>query len=544
MRTHRLLAVLACFNFPLIYAIPLGQPVTDCEGECSQFNRSPSNNAKFLSIRDDNGQCSPKDKTYSDEDMPDGIYEADSSPGSQYITIVNLTPYRCPQGRARQNLAEYSEDVGDTPVDTNGEAYYKIEGTDKKFSVKATTKIPDKHPRRAVIDLTGMGLGRREYKFPDKRLPVTLVITGSEEYGFTTSLKHGPGNWMRRMYSVIGDRDIQHIVLPGTHDSAMSTISGKITSIGTKENTQTQGINIYSQLKAGARWFDLRIGTVHPVPDDGSWEFWSMHVNDELAEIAVGNTGESLDQVILEINNFTNENPGEVIFFRVRYLVGLRQVPSLGPVYWGEKIWHDFINKLKKVNNRCPDMDTKVQFQKQKASYFMDRNGGNGCVVFLLDEKNLKEAPSKHSVKDGIYSATMVDFWDNWSEKEDIREMANDQIADWQGVDRKSNKDNRLLNGQWLVSADIVETTFEGIENLSVNGANPVLYWKGVNNMSPEKWPNILMVDYIGVVVPGETEWEQLSAELYTLVVGLNLYMISENCRDISKRRSPLLPKV
>ena len=47
------------------------------------------------------------------------------------------------------------------------------------------------------------------------------------------------------------------------------------------------------------------------------------------------------------------------------------------------------------------------------------------------------------------------------------------------------------------------------------------------------------MVDYIGQLLINDQE--ELGAELYTLAIGLNLYMLSENY-DISPRRSPLLP--
>jgi hypothetical protein len=67
------------------------------------------------------------------------------------------------------------------------------------------------------------------------------------------------------------------------------------------------------------------------------------------------------------------------------------------------------------------------------------------------------------------------------------------------------------------------------------------MYWKGVDNMHPKNWPNVLMVDYIGVLVPNEHDWNQLGADIVTLAIGLNLYMVSENC-DFSKGRSPLLP--
>jgi hypothetical protein len=41
--------------------------------------------------------------------------------------------------------------------------------------------------------------------------------------------------------------------------------------------------------------------------------------------------------------------------------------------------------------------------------------------------------------------------------------------------------------------------------------------------MTPEKYPNVLMVDYIGMVLMNEPGWDDLSAELYTLAIGMNL---------------------
>ncbi|KND91669.1 PI-PLC X-box domain-containing protein [Tolypocladium ophioglossoides CBS 100239] len=512
-------------------------------------------------------KCRREDRTYSTESPRAGSYMPwyllnpanIAATGKQYITIVNLTPHRfkldhthsyqmdefdfgdIPQGHARQNTAHYTERAGANPVDDNGEAYFNIEGTDKRFVIRATTHIPDHYWRRTVVDLSGMGMGQREYLDPGKESPVTLVITGSNDYGFITSIRHGPGNWMRGIYDVIKDRKIQHVIMPGTHDSGMSRISGKIASIGIPSNTQTQGINIYDQLRAGARWFDLRIATVHKVPNEGDYGFWVLHVNDEKAEVVIGNSGESLDDVVSEINRFTAENPGEVIFFRVRYLIGVREVPSLGPMYWGKDIVNQFFGKLKGVNNRCPNLDA-TPFNQQKASYFMDRNGGKGCVMLLLDGDLTNDVPHD-SVGDGIYETKRMDFSDTWSNLPDTEPLANSQVANWKSAGRSGQFINdRFLISQWLVSADAVTTTLVSIQNIAILPTNPALYWMGVNNMSPESWPNVLMVDYIGVVVNGQTGWDQLSAEMYTLGIGMNLYMVSENC-DISTQRSPLLPK-
>ncbi|KAL2820904.1 PLC-like phosphodiesterase [Aspergillus cavernicola] len=514
------------------------------------------------------GVCSPNDATYSAENMPAGTYTNwgalgldNLTSGRQYITIVNLTPHRfkldrthsyqmdifnwgdIPPGRSRQNIAHYTERSGANAVDDNGEAYYSIVGTDKKFVIRATTHIPDRYPRRTVIDLSGMGLGQREYLDPRPEVPVTLVITGSNHHGFMASLTHGRGNWMKQMYDVIKDRPLQHIVMPGTHDSGMSTISGEIVSIGSVANTQTQALNIYDQLRVGARWFDLRIISVHQ-SNLNDYAFWVAHVNDENADVPVGNTGESLADIINEVNRFTAENPGEIIFFNVRYLVGLRRVPLGGPIRWNNDIMNNFFNQLKQINNRCGNLDTSVQFQRQKASWFMDRNNGAGCVIFLLNGANLQDGVPRASIADGLYRAEQMPVHDNWSNKPTTQPVAENQITVWSANPRvQPFSHDEFLISQWLVSADAVSTTALTIQNIAIMPTNPALYWAGVNALSPTKWPNVLLVDYIGVVVTDQFAWNQLSAELYTLAIGMNLYMASENC-DVSSQRSPLLPAV
>lgn len=524
-----------------------------------------------LDIAVSDSGCNKQDRTYSNDVPRAGSYQPwglipfgkIGFPAKQYITIVNLTPHRfvldkgathsyqmdvfdwddIPQGRSRQNVATYTNKFGKNPVDDNGEAYYSIEGTNKKFMVRATTHIPDSYPRRTVFDLSGMGLGQREYSDPGKESPVTLVITGSDSYGFTASLRHGPGNWMKGIYDVIKDRQLQHVFMPGTHDAGMSRISGNLASLGTSPNTQTQGLTIYDQLRAGSRLFDLRVGTVHNATDTSNYGYWILHVNNEKADVAIGNTGEALDEVIREVNQFTAENPGEVILFRVRYLIGIRNIPSFGPIYWTADMMNEFFGKLKGVNNRCSNLDTNTKFNKQTAGYFMDQNGGNGCVLFMLNGENLKDDVPHDSVADGFYKTDMLEVWDNWSNLADTQKVANDQVTKWKTVGRSGNFDNdQFLIGQWIISADPITTTALTIEEMAIQPTNPALYWMGLNNMSPETFPTVALVDYIGVVVDGRHSWDQLSAEMQTLAIGMNLYMISENC-DISKQRSAVLPR-
>ncbi|KAK4121609.1 hypothetical protein N657DRAFT_682682 [Parathielavia appendiculata] len=48
--------------------------------------------------------------------------------------------------------------------------------------------------------------------------------------------------------------------------------------------------------------------------------------------------------------------------------------------------------------------------------------------------------------------------------------------------------------------------------NVAIQPTNPSLYWAGVNGMDPEHWPNVLMVDYIGVQQRDQWAWDRLSA--------------------------------
>lgn len=509
--------------------------------------------------------CRAQDHTYSTETLPDGSHQppekmnpiSGAITSRFFVTLVNLTPHRIkldnthtyqmdifefgdvPPGRARQNRVKYrgTWHTGDDA----GEAYYSLEGTDKRFAVRLRSHQPDRSPRSVVMDLSHMGLGQREYSFPGAETAVTLVITGSDAAGFHASLRHGPGNWMRSIYDVIRDRPLRHLIMPGTHDSGMSDITGQIISIGAETNTQNQGVNIYDQLRAGARWFDLRVGSVHDNDDAGQVEgFWTMHLSDEMAPLAVGNTGEPLDDVIAEVNRFTAESPGEIIFISMRYLVGRFKFPDRGPIVWGHGLVDAFFAKLRAINNRCLDLDTRGGLQNHKASYFMDRNDGKGCVILLLSGQLQGDVP-RESPADGIYDGSALSVRDHWSDMEHPRDMAPDQIAAWREYARGGSDDPGHLHiAQWLVTPHAVASTILSLQNYAIQPTNPSLYWAGVNGMDPEHWPNVLLVDYIGVQEFDQWGWDRLSAEMYTLALGLNLYLVSENCHVHKSGSSPL----
>ncbi|KAJ4291374.1 hypothetical protein N0V88_005967 [Collariella sp. IMI 366227] len=117
------------------------------------------------------------------------------------------------------------------------------------------------------------------------------------------------------------------------------------------------------------------------------------------------------------------------------------------------------------------------------------------------------------------------------------------QIAAWGGVKRPGSTedgkdvDDKLYIAQWLLTPYGWTSSSLGLNAIAVLPTNPALrQLHHARNV-----PNVLMVDYVGVVTVNDHNWADLSAELYTLAVGLNLFTLSDNY-EIDKNRPPLLP--
>lgn len=467
------------------------------------------------------------------------------------FNIINLTPHRFViVGHHEYQYSVFSSNVepwttapnhfsralfADNPVDDKAEVYYELEGTGLKFSVLLRTHTKDQPS--IIWDLTDMGLGSRE------TWPLggsNLVILGSKATGFRTSLRTTPwhSGWMQSIKSTIANRTLRQMIVPGTHDSAMSRISGMIAGVGSSaSNTQTQGQTIYNQLRMGARWFDLRIASVHHIVT-GNADFWGAHVNNERAEVCTGNSGEMLDEIIDEINRFTSENPGEVIVFKVRYLIGIRSTPSLGPIYWDQARMDQFVGKLRGVNNRCLNLNEDIGTIKM--GQLMDQNQGKGCVFFLLDpslELGKEPAVKYHFPADGVYTKDMLNITDDWANSDKMFEVVNKETAHWQSATRL----NQVHIAQWIITSTVQDVLFEywNIAKNAIESAAPSLFSKGVNQMSPHDFPNVILLDYFGQEM-SDSSWDSLTPDVVTLVIGLNYVMLSRNC-DFNTVAPPLM---
>jgi hypothetical protein len=490
---------------------------------------------------------------------------AEDTDGHQWVTIVNLTPYKMihlpgpqpyqfetwdfgdiPSGKARKNEATYDLSLGKDFTTTNGFAYYRLENTDRTFFVHVTTHIPDGYERRVVFDLGGMGMGWRELGFPGERVSVALVITGSEQFGYVNSLQLNNIAWQRTMYDVIKDRDLRHVVVPGSHDAGMSLVNGPSGWNGgsVASNTETQSLDNYNQLRVGARYFDMRI-----VSTNGG-DFWAAHVTTEDSAVPSGATGESLDNLIRAVNRFMTDFPGEVIVWYIRYMVDLDQKRATKDArYWSIDKTKAFYTKLEEINNRCIGLTNDPRFDSQPMKNFMDLNNGKGCVLLLTDGKLKDDTIPKQRPEAGIYYAPTYLFRDDyWAEEQYTRENAAKQVDRMKSYTRDDGPSNgtspkdTFYIMQWQCTPNAVDVSIPPptIQLIANQETNPALYHYGVNAMSPTSFPTVILHDAVGLFHIEDLAESAYNPMMQTLAIGLNLYMVSLNCKA-SKTKHPFL---
>ncbi|KAI0615204.1 PLCXc domain-containing protein, partial [Pyrenophora tritici-repentis] len=182
--------------------------------------------------------------------------------------------------------------------DDAGEAYYNIDRTSEKFTILA--RKPSDYELTISLDNmstkqnpkgTNVNLGFRHNAAVNWILSTDAAGTWWSNSGTYT-------DWMQQSMGSLANRTLKHICMPGSHDAGMGAFHPG--TIGAHfANTQTQYLDFAGQLKAGSRYFDLR-----PVISRGDWV--TGHYS-SVGDIWLGGNGQSLSEIIQQINDFTSK---------------------------------------------------------------------------------------------------------------------------------------------------------------------------------------------------------------------------------------------
>lgn len=147
---------------------------------------------------------------------------------------------------------------------------------------------------------------------------------------------------MHQNLPVIGGRTLKQLAIPGTHDAGMSSITGH-TVFGTPCDTITQSETINGQLRMGSRYFDIR-----PVISKG--EFYTGHYG-FIKELKMwqGANGQSIDDVIDDINDFTKTN-AELIILNLSHDLDT-DVGGKDFEQFNDDQWHALFTKLTRLSH-------------------------------------------------------------------------------------------------------------------------------------------------------------------------------------------------
>lgn len=310
---------------------------------------------------------------------------------------------------------------------------------------------------------------------------VSFILVGSIEDGFYTNFTTHSKDWMQNSLKLIGNKKLEKICIPGSHDAGMYMINYK-TYHAAVCNTLTQDHGIFKQLEYGIRYFDIR-----PVIA-GSNEFYTGHYGNTYIGYE-GATGGKISDIIKDINNFT-------VHHKELIILELSHDFNTNDNYRGLdcKEWDNLYKQLSGINHlyipssskRLKDL-TLNDFIKDKAQ-----------VIILVDPSKLPKT-SKYYRK-GFFHTHEFSIYNSYADTNSLKVMSKNQFTK---MYRYSSSRYFLLS--WTLTQ--ANHQAEGCNSHHANNTNWIKDLAKIANQSmPEEvfnkstllsYPNILYTDLI-----------------------------------------------
>jgi len=271
---------------------------------------------------------------------------------------------------------------------------------------------------------------------------------------------------------------LNNIMMPGSHDAGMSELHHCSIGAG-HSNTQTQQMDIYGQLEAGSRYFDIRIDYDHG-------ELVTYHRTGPF-----GCNGQSIAAILRQAISFLQRYQTEVVILKVSHIR----------------------DNKKDTKARLKNMLLSPEFEKCLYKSDDTSNLANlvlreaaGKVVIVLDyDEGIDPAHGFFRFRDGFverkkvwicgYRGLNMTVCDRYSDTSSYGKMSEDQIGKWNEYAGMGRDYLFLLS--WTLTAGA-----EGSIRELAHTANSNL--PGVLSMQSalkKPKPNIVYIDYMNVEI-------------------------------------------
>ena len=298
-------------------------------------------------------------------------------------------------------------------------------------------------------------------------------------------------NWMRRLMAAKPNVKLNEITMPGSHDAGMyvdnsSKVATGLAHEGAGEWAVTQSQNIRNQLRAGARYFDLRIYY------DNNKVQWAFHGQFKGA-IFYGGFGGKFETILEDIFNFfdrvdsTGAKPEEVVILQIKPYVGaanLRATIDLVETKLGSYLYKNPQGTVPDFGNtELEDLKGKVIVTYDSAFYSLIRAEDGGFPNYNCGNQ---KTGGLLPIPGGAFVV-----YDVYSDANGFAAMEKDQTDK---LNRYAGYGNPYL---FLLSWTLTGHT-GGILDLELLSrmANPQLA-KALHKLQVGKLPNIVYLDYV-----------------------------------------------
>lgn len=288
--------------------------------------------------------------------------------------------------------------------------------------------------------------------------------------------------WMQQNLSMLGNRPLRHLCMPGSHDAGMSTF-GTHTALVSPSNTVTQTTGLLEQLQAGARYFDIR-----PVLSGGS--YYTGHYSQVSVPIVgatwQGANGQSIPDIVQDVNTFTNANQELVVLYLSHDLE-----TDEGYIPFNQDQWNGLFSQLAKLNHLfiAPN-PTSVDLTMLTLNAFI---GGQPAVVVVVDPSGRGITLGNYASQ-GFYTTGNFSVYNQYSDTDDLATMQQDQLSKLAA--QRPNPDA----GYFLLSWTLTQSSSDAVVGPSIldlaNTANAALP-NILPACSAQTYPNIILVDNV-----------------------------------------------
>ncbi|KAF9022695.1 PLC-like phosphodiesterase [Hymenopellis radicata] len=297
-----------------------------------------------------------------------------------------------------------------------------------------------------------------------------------------------PTDWMQANIGTLGSRPLRHICIPGSHDAGMSEINGG-TAFSDAANTQTQTLSIGGQLTAGSRYFDIR-----PVITAGTYS--TGHYSDITAiDSWQGSNGQSIADVISDINSFTSANK-ELVIINLSHAYDTDAGNSDYPIFTQGQ-WDALFDQLTGINHLYVDPNptdvdpnpTAVDLSTVTLSTFIASSPAVVVIVQPDDTIDLGDYASQ-----GFYHYSQLNAYNEYADTSTLSTMESDQLAKMAA--QRGTPDQSYFLLSWTLTQSTLDVLGFGDSILELaDKADPALYTALPPKLSTSTYPNILFID-------------------------------------------------